>query len=142
MRRVRVIILGGTVERGTRLRFGSGFLGGLFRGGLGFRLHNSVVECAAPPAAMRITQVCATHRLVTVAQGPPTLGVRLGFLEKEANLLGERSATLESLATYGWFQTSVNGGKVVAAAVGPEFFEVLRVRPVIGEWKPGENSFL
>ena len=81
-------------------------------------------------------------RLVTLAQGPPTLGVRLGFLDREAELLRRRNASLESLATYGWFNAKITGRDTLAAAVGPDFFRVLGAGPETGDWQPADRTFL
>lgn len=74
--------------------------------------------------------------VVMLSQGPPTLGVRLGFLEKELALFRGESKTVKSLATYTWYQTEIateRGTRAVTAAkVSPEFFDVLQVAPALG----------
>ena len=72
------------------------------------------------------------ERLVLLAQGPPTLGVRLGFLPSEVEALRRKNSKLEALATYGWYASKFEGRDVTVAGVGSEFFRLLGVRPALG----------
>jgi hypothetical protein len=69
-------------------------------------------------------------RLVLLAQGPPTLGLRLGFLESEAEVLRHGSKTLEGIATYTWYTAIYDSRAVAAAGVSGDFFRVLGIDAV------------
>jgi hypothetical protein len=62
-----------------------------------------------------------------LAQGPPTLGLRLGFLESEVDALRRGSKTLEGIATYTWYSASYHSRTVQAAGVSADFFRVLGI---------------
>lgn len=75
-------------------------------------------------------------RVVILAQGPPYFGIRLGFRDRETVAMRMKGHTLKDLATYSWSTTVFNSPQghreIIAAEVGPSFFDVLGVGPVLG----------
>lgn len=75
-------------------------------------------------------------RVVILAQGPPYFGFRLGFRDREIVAMRMKGRTLEDLATYSWSTTVFNSPQghraIIAAEVGPSFFDVLGVGPTLG----------
>jgi len=85
-------------------------------------------------------------RVVVLAQGSPFFGIRMGFRDRETAVFRQRSRKLESLATYMWsrtiFQSPRGHREIIAAEVGPQFFDVLGVGPSHGQALDGPETFL
>ncbi len=85
-------------------------------------------------------------RVVVMAQGSPYFGIRMGFRDRETKIFRERSRSLEGIATYMWgptvFQSARGPREVIAAEVGPQFFNVLGVGPSLGQSIEGPDTFL
>ena len=85
-------------------------------------------------------------RVVVLAQGSPYFGIRMGFRDRETAVFRARSHSLEGLATYMWtntvFQSPRGHREVIAAEVGPQFFNVLGVGPSRGQGLDGPETFL
>ncbi len=85
-------------------------------------------------------------RVVVLAQGSPYFGIRMGFRDREAEVFRRRSRTLEDLSTYMWsatdFQSPRGNREILAAEVGPQFFNVLGVGPSQGKVLNGSATFL
>lgn len=85
-------------------------------------------------------------RVVVLAQGTPYFGIRMGFRDREAAVFRDRSRTLEGIATYMWSNTVFHSARVhreiIAAEVGPQFFDVLGVGPSLGQTLDGPETFL
>ena len=85
-------------------------------------------------------------RVVVLAQGSPFFGIRMGFRDRETAVFRARSRSLEGIATYMWtptvFHSSRGHREVLAAEVGPQFFDVLGVGPSQGQTLDGPETFL
>jgi hypothetical protein len=85
-------------------------------------------------------------RVVVLAQGSPYFGIRMGFRDREAAVFRDRSRSLEGVATYMWSATVFHSSRVhreiIAAEVGPQFFNVLGVGPSLGKALDGPDTFL
>lgn len=85
-------------------------------------------------------------RVVVLAQGTRFFGIRMGFRDRETQVFGERSRSLEGVATYMWgrtlFQSAGGHREIVAAEVGPQFFNVLGVGPSRGRVIEEPDTFL
>ena len=85
-------------------------------------------------------------RVVVLAQGSPYFGIRMGFRDREEAVFRDRSRTLEGIATYMWSTTVFHSPRghreIIAAEVGPAFFNVLGVGPSRGRVLSGPDSFL
>ena len=85
-------------------------------------------------------------RVVVLAQGSPFFGIRMGFRDRETAVFRARSHSLEGIATYMWsptvFQSPRGHREVIAAEVGPQFFNVLGVGPSRGQGLDGPETFL
>ncbi len=85
-------------------------------------------------------------RVVVLAQGSPYFGIRMGFRDREEAIFRDRSRTLEGIATYMWSTTIFHSPRghreIIAAEVGPQFFNILGVGPSRGQVLTGSDSFL
>ena len=85
-------------------------------------------------------------RVVVLAQGSPYFGIRMGFRDREEAIFRDRSRTLEGIATYTWSNTVFHSPRghreIIAAEVGPQFFDVLGVGPSRGQVLDGPETFL
>ena len=85
-------------------------------------------------------------RVVVLAQGSPYFGMRMGFRDREEAVFRDRARSLEGIATYMWstsvFHSPRGHREVIAAEVGPEFFDVLGVGPSRGQGLDGPDTFL
>ena len=85
-------------------------------------------------------------RVVVLAQGPPYVGIRMGFRDRDEAIFRDRSRTLEGVSTYMWsstvFQSPRRHREIIAAEVGPTFFNVLGVGPSQGQLLTGSDTFL
>jgi hypothetical protein len=92
-------------------------------------------------------------RLALLRQGPPALGLRLGFRDSDMEILRSRPDILDGVASYVWYATWINnngkrGPDIAAANVSPGFFRVLGVTPLVGRGldrvsiKDGAEPFL
>lgn len=125
-----------------------------FRDALQARLHVSLGSpafCLAAMFAMLATLALATDgfaitrllagglpyrdadRVVLLAQGPSTLGVRLGFAESDAEVFRQNSRTVATVATYTWTSAKFRDREVSTAKVSRDFFGVLGVAATLPE---------
>ena len=93
----------------------------------------AAIESGGLPASWRMLQGLPyrdPERIVLLTQGPPVLGMRLGFLDEEVALFRAKSKTLEAVATYTWRRTTFRNREIVAANVSRDFFRALGVMEV------------
>jgi MacB-like periplasmic core domain len=77
-----------------------------------------------------------SSRVIALTQGSSLLASRWGFADKEAAVFRDEAKTLDGFATYQWYRAKLgstkSGPDVAAAHVGPGFFHVLGVKPMLG----------